>query len=422
MLGTRLTIWGIRRPASRLLSRRWLVVMDSSCFQHLYDHPSYPSSVYGDDPLARINEKRRGMLLESFTRSTLERMHPELCSEDAVSSLTYADGSQPGSSTAEWDFTLGGRRVELKTAMLCFDSKRKIWRTTFTNVKLGQGGHWAEQPFDDLYLLIYTPEDFYLIKHDLATGIGKAGVATRTGGHAIRISGASGQTSWQEATDTIVNKLTMKGACELVGRIAKTHSAVSALYTELQLKALSSHDRAYDGVPMSNLTTGIRAKRIQQIALEFDKMRNPDGMFESAAGEPSSNGSIRRGSGNAAVDWIRNGVRVEVKYAKVCFRPSRKSWSCEFCNIKEEPLDASSRVYFDELWLAMYSPCSLDIFKHAGYRSQLLSRGVRTERKGKNILVDAGRRDSCVENAVRRMQVKLEAAQAEPLLTLRWNA
>ena len=102
--------------------------MDSSCFQHLYEHPSYPSSVYGDDPLAQINEKRRGMLLESFARSMLERMYPELCSEDAVSSLTCTNGSQRAS--AEWDFTLGGKRVELKTARLCFDSNRKQWLVT----------------------------------------------------------------------------------------------------------------------------------------------------------------------------------------------------------------------------------------------------------------------------------------------------
>ena len=416
MLRTGLTIWGIRRPASRLLSRRWLVVMDSSCFQHLYDHPSYSSSVYGDDPLARIDEKRRGMLLESFTRSTLERMYPHLCSEDAVSSLTRVNGSQRGS--AEWDFTLGGKRIELKTAMLGFDSTRKYWLVTFKSIKLGQGGHRQEQPFDDLYLLIYTPDEFYLVKHDLETGLAKAGTLTKSAGHDIRIRGEHGQTSWKEATGTIVNKLTRTGACELVVRIEKNHPTVSALYADLQLKALSSHDRAYEGVPMSNLRTGIRASRIQQIALEFDKLRNPDGVFASAAGELSSNGN-RRGSRNAAVDWIRSGVRVELKYAKVCFNPSRNRWGCQFCNIKDEPLDASNRVYFDELWLAMYSPCSLDIFRHAGYRSQLVSRGVRTEEDGKNITVRGSIRDICVANAVQRMKMKLEAAQAEPLLTLR---
>ena len=393
--------------------------MDSSYFQHLYEHPSYHSSVYGDDPLAKINEKRRGMLLESFARSTLERMYPELCSEDAVSSLTCINGSQRAS--AEWDFTLGGKRVELKTAMLCFNFIGKHWLVTFKDIKLGQSGHRQEQPFDDLYLLIYTPDEFHLIKHDLETGISKAGMLTRSAGHIIRIVGEFGQTSWKEARDTILRKLTRTGACELVGTIDKKHPAVSALYAELQLKALSSRDRAYENVPMSNLTTGARAKLIQRIALEFDKMRNPDGVFASAAGELSSNGCRRRGSHNAAVDWIRNGVRVELKYAKVCFHPSRNCWGCQFCNIKDQPLDASTRFYFDELWLAMYSPCSLDIFKHDGYRSQLTSRGVRTEWDGKNLMIRGRTHDICVENAVRSMKIKLEAAQAEPLLTLRWT-
>ncbi|CAE7530500.1 GUSB [Symbiodinium sp. CCMP2456] len=420
MLRTRFGIRRIRWPGIRP-PHRWLVVMDSSTFQHIYEHPSDISSIYGADPLAKISEKRHGMLLESFTRSALEGMHPELCSEDAVSSLTCGDGSSSQRGSAGWDFSLGGKRVELKTAMLCFDFRRQCWSTTFQHVKLGRGGRWQEQPFDDLYLLIYTPEEFYLIKHDLETGVSTAGIRTKSEGLVIRIVGQSGQTCWKEATDTIVNKLTKRGACELVCRIVQTHPAVSALYNEWRQQALSSHDSAYEGVPLNSLKTGIRAKRVQQIALEFDKMQNPGGIFTSAEGELASHGRRTRGSRNAAVDWIRNGVRVELKYAKVCFRPSRNAWFCEFCNIKEEPLDASNRVYFDELWLAMYSPCSLDIFKHPGYRSQLSSRGGRTVGEGKNLMVKGEQHDTCVESAVRSMKVKLEASQAEPLLTLRWT-
>ena len=398
-------------------SLRWLVVLDSSCFKHHIDCPNYTASAYGDDPLAGLSEKRRGMLLESFARGLLERRYPDKPSENAHSLLMCTDGRSRGTYAAEWDFTLGGRRVELKTAMLSFNSRQQLWMVTWGNVKVAH----QKQPFHDLYLLMYTPDGFHLIKHDLYTGLASAGARTTTQGYVIRVLGRVGQTSWKEAVKTILDKFTLTGSVELVARVARTDPAVSALYLEVLKSALHARDRAYEGVPMSNLRTTDRANRIQQIALEFDKMQNPGSSFACASGELSANGRRRRGRGNAAVDWIRNGVRVELKYAKVRFEPSGKSWACQFCNIKEEPPDASSKVYFDELWLAMYSPFSLDIFHHPGYRSQLSCRGLRTAVDGKNLVVRGEKHDPCVENAVRRIKAKLEAAHAEQLLTLRWS-
>ena len=401
------------------ISRRWLLVLDSSQFQDILDTAGQTCIEYAGDPLSAISEARRGILLETLARKMLERQYPERHSEDALSSLACVDGRRRNSHFAEWDFTHQGRRVELKTAKLCFDSRARTWRVGFFNVKFARAGYRAQQPFDDLYLLIYTPNAFYLIKHDLQTGVCAQGIRTSTEGHAIWLSGRSHETSWRNSLTTILDKLLSPGHCEFVQCSSKQDPLVTSLYDNLLRQRTHPQAQAYERVPLHAVSPVLRAQRVEKIALSIDRMMNPASMFASAAGEFVR--GHRRGNGNAAVDWIRDEVRVEVKCAQVRFDENKQRWHCEFRNIKDESTKIDSSMYFDELWLAIYSPFGLDFFKHPYYRSSLSSRGVCTASMGKVLRVVGACHELCVKLSVERMKAKLAAARAELFCTVRWT-
>lgn len=419
MLRIRLSAWALRTSFDLSPSRRWLVVLNSACFQHIIDPATDRRAAYGDDPLARISEKRRGMLLESLARGILERLHPESEAADAGSALTCCNGRR---LNAEWDFSLGGRRVEIKSSMLTFDIKTRVWRVVFSNIKLSRGCLHSMQPFDDLYLLIYTPTGFYLVKHDLQTCVSKDGIRTSTRGHIVQIRGSVGEFSWEMAVKTVLNKLMLSGACELVATVSPTDPIVSTLYSQLSRQSQDLQDNLYESTPLSTMSNCERGIRIQQIALDWDKMQNPGSKFMDASGEPTTaNHRRRRSIHTAAVDWIRDSLRVEVKSAKVCFDAKRQVWGCTFRNIKNEVAsDGARMLHFDELWLVMYSPCGLDLFKHVAYRSSLSLHGSGCVEGGR-IALQARRRDACVEAAVQRMKAKLEAVGAEHIFTVLWS-
>ncbi|CAE7708500.1 unnamed protein product [Symbiodinium sp. CCMP2456] len=410
MLRIRVVTWVRQTPVDLWQSRRGLVVLDSACFRHIIAPVSQSQAAYADDPLAKVSGKRRGMLFESLARRILDRLHPQSLSADAESMLFCRDGRRQSSQMAEWDFTLGGRRIELKSAMLCFDKTRQVWSVTFYGVKLMQNRCQHSQPFDDLYLLIYTPAEFYLIRHDLQTGVTSSGVSTAAVGHAIRVTGQFGEGAWNTAMKAILDKMLLSGSCELVGKVARTDPTVSALYSELLQKAQQLQDNVYETIPMSNMSNSARANRIQQIALEFDKVQHAGSTFTDASGEPTTHPIIRRGVNNAAVDWIRDGARVEVKSAKVVFDPHCQRWQCVFRHIRD-----TGALSFHELWLGMYSPVGLDFFHHTAYRSG------RSADASRRLLLSARRQDACVEAAVQRMKAKLKAAGAKPLFTLLWS-
>ncbi|CAE7947263.1 unnamed protein product [Symbiodinium sp. KB8] len=352
---------------------------------------------------------------EAVSMSILERLHPQSLSRDAESALSCRDGRRRSSQMAEWDFTLRGRRIELKSAMLCFNNSKQFWNITFHGVKLMQNRCQHSQPFDDLYLLIYTPAEFYLIRHDLQTGVTSTGVATAPTGHAIRVNGQVGQAAWNTAMKTILDKMLLSGSCELVSKVARTDPMVSTLYSALLQKARQLQDKVYEGIPMNTMSTSARGNRIQRIALEFDKVNHTGSTFTDASGEPTAHHCMRRSISNAAVDWIRDGVRVEVKSAKVVFDSNLRRWQCIFRKIQDR-----SKLSFHELWLGMYSPSGLDVFNHTSFRSGLSSAGLPSADAGRRLCLPASRQDTCVEAAVQRMKAKLEAAGATPLFTLPW--
>ena len=314
----------IARTAARfqfLTQCRRLVVLDSSKFQHIISNEGCTpkNRAYAGDPLVATSCVHRGRAFETLTRRLLERTHADYATQDADAHHlgTCCNGNRRGLFQAEWDWVFMGRRVELKTSQLLFVSARDAWRVVFHKVKLARDGCRAEQPFDDLYLLIYAPDGFYLIKHDLKTGVAKAGARTGIYGHMIQVHAKRGLT-WREGLQTILDKMTLPGCCDLVAYIPKSDVLAQAVHAEIISKG-SSHASFYQGVPLFTMSSSTRSQRIQDIAYELDQLQNPNSIFHSAQGEVSPRG-YKRGKSNAAVDWVRDGVRVEVKSAMLCRR------------------------------------------------------------------------------------------------------
>ena len=397
---------------------RGLVVLGSSQFQHIIADEGRTSWAYAGDPLDEISFSKRGLMLEQLARRMLERMHPNCPSQDADSQPlgVRVDGRKRHVRHAQWDWVFKGRRVELKTAQLSFDASAMTWRVTFLGVRLADGQN-ARQPFDDLYLLLYAPNGFYLIKHDLQTGVSKDGVRTSCSGHMIRIFGRRRQT-WKEARDTILGRLTLEGRCDLVLYVPKSDPLAEALYTQLsRIRTSDPAQQVYEGIPLNTMNPILRAHRIQQIAFELDQMQNPDSRFRSAAGELTSQGR-RRGNGNAAVDWVRDGIRVEVKSSTLRF--NGKAWTCTFSHIKAGATPDGRNAYFDELWVAIYSPYALDFFKHPGWHPKLQSIGTKSSVLGKQLSVSGGVQNQCVFTALERIKAQLQEDGAEPQFSVRW--
>ena len=400
-------------------SYRQVVVLCSSRFQHILSDEGSTNWAYAGDPLSRITHAQRGLMFEGLARQMLERAHPNHLCEDAYEessgTCVGALASRGPVAQAPFDCMFMGRRLELKTSQLCYETRPMTWRVKFLAVKLARDGLRASQPFDDLYLLIFAPDGFYLIKHDLQTGVSKEGVRTESKGHVIQILGRRGQT-WKESLQTILGRLTSQG-CELVSYASKSDPLASALYAELSQKASDPAQQAFEGIPLSTMNPILRAHRIQQIAYELDKMQHSCSAFESATGEISSLG-CRRGNGNAAVDWVRDGVRIEVKSARLSFYNGL--WRCIFSNIKEGVTYDGKNLYFDELWLAIYSPYGLDFFTHPNWKARLQRIGKPTAALGKKLEVTGGRQNPCPFTALAHIKAKLQENGANWQFTVKW--
>ena len=375
------------------------------------------AAAFAGDRLSMISPYRRGQLLEDLAKRVLERRYPGSYFQDPPAS-TCLNGRRRSKHQAEWDGTFLGRRVEIKTARLSYSPTTDTWDLSFYGIKLARDGR-ASQAFDDLYLLSFAPDGFHLLKHDLKLGLSTRGVRTVQHGHVVRLRGGCGQ-SWKESLRTLLANLAMAG-CKLVETISKRDPLVRAMYRRLSMAQLPLGDRVYKDTPWHTMSPALRSQRVERVCFEFDQMLNPDSTFSSAAGELDTRGH-RRGVNNAAVDWIRDRTRVEVKYAKLHFCVAKNCWRCCFSNIKVPGCGGGRTAYFDELWLVIYSPQGLHIFKHLHWRAHLCSGNWQRNGLGRPLMLSAKTNDHCVNSALNQMQVKLEAAGADFELMLVWDS
>ena len=393
------------------------LVVHASQFQHILGAADPTGNAYAGDPLAMVSLKKRGMLLETFVRTIICDLHPHMKDEDARSQTRRVDGRRLCSHQEPWDWTLGGRRIESKSAQLCDYAKSDTWRVDFRGVKLALDGQRNEQPFDDLYLLIYTPSGFAVLRHDLKTGVQRDGLRTALEGYRVSVVGSTNQ-SWEAAVSTILAKLIKRGSCELLCWVdmkdPRTHDLYAGARKHLALQG------TFLGSPLNGVAAVRRGHRIQQMAVEIDQMTNPEAVIQVVRKDTRRAGNMRA-SNNAAVDWIRDGIGVEIKHAQPSFCSRDRAWHCTFSGIKTTLAGVPQGRHFDELWLALYSPCGITFWRHPVDYEGLAPCGKLTALRGSSMELRASRKASDLQEAVSHMKSKLGAAGCTLLATVWWD-
>lgn len=392
-----------RLPAILFLIVTWtecvcpgLVTFPASLFQHHWTDVGATALAYNGIPLAQISGQRRGKVLEKWVRQVLQERDPNRVIEDAVPG-NRSNGAQRSPCQTKIDFLDDGRKVEVKSSRLRFHENRSRWELNFQNIKL------QLSIFDDLYLVLFSPKWFHLVKHDLRTGISRNGNMTNTRGYVLRLCGRKHQ-SCEESVDFILNKLCVLGNCELIETTPVSNIFIADLYAQ---NADYDYTRQfYHGKPFSCMQPQLRGRRVEAMLREVDERRNLGSDFSRSRDELTCSGS-KRGPHMASVDWLRDDIRVEAKCSQLQYSPSKNLWFCLFVNVKPD--------CFDELHLAIYSPRGLDIFMHDGIYG--LSAGENA--KAVSVWAPTGEEDPL--SALQSMENKLEANGCPKIASIPWD-
>ena len=338
------------------------LVLKASEFQHLFEEGP-TEKVYANTPLAGLGHNQQGRMCQEWAKKVLQEQNPEAEILDPEPG-TCCNGSRRGPHQAEYDFLMGGRRVEVKSSRMAWSSTEGCWNVKFFRVKLAYQER-TTPAFDDLYLVLPSPRGLHLIRHDLVTGVSTRGKATAVSGHNVQARGNRGTDCWEEALDEILEKLCKRGGCCVVHeqRFSDLH------FQKIQSETASPGQAAVAGIPMSGMSREKRGNRIQEIGLALDRRLNPQSAFSFIGGS--------RGTANAPADWVRGMKRVELKSCVLTFDCSNNRWQCRFSWIKPG--------LFNELWLAIYTSVGIHYYRSKPGKSSSLGfvkAGIATKTDG----------------------------------------
>ena len=383
------------------------LVLHAPQFQHILNDSSRTSKAYeghAGHELSLLSGRRRGMILKELCKTELIRLHPHSKIEEPTRG-TRCNGARRSASQAEYDFSMDGRKVRCKSTQMSWDRTNRVWHARTEGVKLPWPGFRDQAPFDDLYLIMFSPDSLHIIKHDLQTGVASDGNVTGSRGHKIVIRGASGQECWQTARSQILYKFLAAGQCKLVDRIDLSDVKVSSWLGKQMEQMTMRQDCAYKGVPLNRMAPQ-RGLRIEELALEVDRILHPDCSFSRV----SSN-----------IDWVRGEVKVEVKHGQMLFQRGNKKWQCRFSNIKCAGAGARDEDLFDELWLAIYSPFGIHFLQHPGGKACFWLNGLKEQDVGRFRDVRASHNVLDIREALDEMlKTMVDEWGCQPLARIVW--
>ncbi len=381
------------------------MTLSASQFQHLWADPGKTASAYNRHALVEMNNTVRGRVFQEWAKEMLNRKYPKAVIEAPVPGRCV-NGRRRSKHQAEYDFSLNQHRVEVKGGQLKWQSSGDQWEVCFRGVKVKDSVAAASDVFDELYLVLFSPKWLHLVKHDLYTGMTRAGRETEFSGFRITLRGGRGL-CWEYALEKILNRLCTVGNSSLVAR-----TSLSDWWLEDLCKQCTSYSsQSYYRVPMATMSPQLRGKRVERIIFEVDQLLCPGADFSLPQDELTVAGG-RRGESNMSVDWIRNGNRIETKQAQLCFNIVHRLWQCCFNCIK--------LGLFDHLLLAIYSPNGIDIFNHNGSFG-LSTHGVRTEAAGMQLQIRASQNELDPFKALATIKAKLEANNCPHIASIVWD-
>ena len=390
----------VRARCSQLpVVERRPLVLKATEFQHLFkEGPT--EQVYAHTPVAGLGQTQQGKILQEWAKGVLQKQNPQAEISDPDLG-TCCNGSRRGPHQAEYDFLMGGRRVEIKSSRMAWSTPEGRWTVRFSSIKLPYGVR-TETAFDDLYLVILSPKGMHLIKHDLVTRIGACGKRTGVSGHMIRVYGSTQTNCWEDACDKILEKLCRRGGCRMVHEQPFTELSFKKILSE----SVSPAQAAVAGLPMSSMSRERRGNRIQEIGLALDRRLNPQSAFTGG----------NRGTSNAPADWVRGMRRVELKSSMLTFDRSNNRWQCNFYCIKTD--------LFDELWLAIYTSVGIHYYR-SKYRNscslRFVKSGVATKIDGHQLQIYGSRGELDPLEAFKTIEAKIISRGCELVATVEWE-
>ena len=184
----------VRQSAERDRERTKMVAMLSD---YLPVTTTKTHDAYLSVPLATHSSKARGDILEVVAMRVMEEKMGEKA--HTPTSGTCVNGNKRGRYSEEYDFMIAGRRVEVKSAQLKWNTCGRYWRVNWQNIK--------RDAYDDLILVLYTPLGVYLFLHDHVYSVTTNGKSQSVCGGGIDVCGRRNETSISVALDMILGKL-----------------------------------------------------------------------------------------------------------------------------------------------------------------------------------------------------------------------
>eukprot|EP00928_Gymnodinium_smaydae_P087448 TRINITY_DN7170_c1_g1_i1.p1 TRINITY_DN7170_c1_g1~~TRINITY_DN7170_c1_g1_i1.p1 ORF type:complete len:436 (+),score=7.25 TRINITY_DN7170_c1_g1_i1:234-1541(+) len=354
------TVWLVPYRARTSQSYLWLgfnhirkLVLPASRFQDILDRRSRTSSIYGNCTLAQLSSSARGKIIEQSVRRILMDADDKAVFEDPCLGFRV-DGSRRGKGQSAYDWLQDGRRIECKSSQLQWNGRR--WHFNFCNIKFDDSTFKSGQPFDDLILVLFSPERLHMYCHDGMLGRSRQCIRTMTNGHVIQIGGPLREESWRIALERILDKLdSASNACKYLADVSLCNRHILSAYSEHSRLA----QNVYQNIPLATMSPPQLGLCIEAIVRRVNELLAADGCVHECISDVCVNGSARAWH-QATCDWIRDGQRIECKSSKLQWCSHHKRWMFYFRAIK---LYAPGPC-FDELQLALYTPRGIYVYKH----------------------------------------------------------
>ncbi|CAK0811699.1 unnamed protein product [Prorocentrum cordatum] len=379
------------------------LVLPSSHFSFLHHVvPTRTADLYQGLPLAHLIPKSRGEVLAIAARSIIADLGHADRAADPVPGRCV-NGRQRPQHQAEYDWLCNGRRIECKSSQLQFNRSCSSWLFQFHGVKLALQAHRVQDAFDDLVLVLYSPCRIYIYRHDLTTGLSTAGIRTSSRGHSVTIRSAK-TLCWRTGLESILAKLDAgTNACERLADIPLYDSRINVAASRRSTHAM--HD-VYNNVPLASLSPPARGLVLQRLAQEVDYIMSQRACVSSRY--------------TALHDWIRDGVRVECKSAKLVWCGWKKSWRVSFAHVKIKGHMKQSSV-FDELHVVIFSPRGIYIYHH-DLKLGVSSAGLATQAEGCDIVICGSKKAVSWSEGLDSILSKLDRGGCRRLAHIHWDS
>ena len=193
----------------------------------LEKHPA--ASAYVGTPFSTSSREELEMAMVELAARLDQSRHPDSLFEPPRT-FTKREKERMEIPSERHDWQRDKQRVVVKTASLSYVRSQRFWIAQWLDIKLAVGGARdpKDVPFDELQLVLRTPEGIYLIKHDKFFAVVDQGWNTPKVGHQVVLYGPKRQRHWQPALETMIDKIERSGA-RILAFIAWPAEALPAL-------------------------------------------------------------------------------------------------------------------------------------------------------------------------------------------------